>query len=61
MQASAEMYIKYANDAREENLLHLAEWFIEVSRRSAAHKKSFEDLLKYYDPATPNPELRADW
>ena len=53
MQASAEMYTKYADDAREDKLPHLAEWFIELSRRSAAHKKSFEDLLKYYDPAPP--------
>ena len=61
MQASAEMYTKYADDAREDNLPHLAEWFGELSRRSSAHKKSFEDLLKYYDPAIPHPELRADW
>jgi rubrerythrin len=53
MQASTEMYTKYADDAREDKLPHLAEWFIELSRRSAAHKKSFEDLLKYYDPAPP--------
>lgn len=53
MQKSAEMYTKYADDAREENLPHLAEWFTELSRRSFAHKKSFEDLLKYYDPAPP--------
>jgi rubrerythrin len=53
MQKSVEMYTKYADDAREDKLPHLAEWFIELSRRSAAHKKSFEDLLKYYDPAPP--------
>jgi rubrerythrin len=53
MQKSTEMYTKYADDAREENLPHLVEWFTELSRRSFAHKKSFEDLLKYYDPAPP--------
>ena len=69
MQASAEMYIKYADDARADNLPHLAEWFSELSRRAASHKKSFEDLLRYYesDPSKfynsdlPDPELRADW
>ena len=53
MQKSAEMYTKYAADALEEKLPHLAEWFSELSRRSFAHKKSFEDLLKYYDPVPP--------
>jgi rubrerythrin len=69
MQASAEMYIKYADEARVKKLPHLAEWFTELSRRAASHKKSFEDLLRYYDsdPSKfydsdlPNPELRADW
>ncbi len=61
MQASANIYLKYADDAREDNLPHLVEWFMELSRRSAAHKKSFEDLLKYYDFTIPQPELRADW
>jgi rubrerythrin len=56
MQKSAEMYTKYAADALEEKLPHLVEWFGELSRRSLAHKKSFEDLLKYYDPAPPDDE-----
>ena len=56
MQKSSEMYTKYAADALEENLPHLVEWFSELSRRSAAHKKSFEDLLKYYDPAPPDDD-----
>jgi rubrerythrin len=61
IQASADMYTKYADDAREDNLPHLAEWFTDLARRSNAHKKSFEDLLKYYDNTIPHAELRADW
>ena len=56
MQASSHMYKKYAEDALEDKLPHLVEWFGELSRRALAHKKSFEDLLKYYDPAPPSDD-----
>lgn len=42
------VYLQMAEDATQEQLPHLAEWFLELSRSSVIHQKQFEDLLQYY-------------
>jgi len=45
---SEKIYRQMAEDATQEQLPHLAEWFTELSRNSVIHQKQFEDLLQYY-------------
>jgi len=47
------MYSQMAEDARNENLPHLEEWFKTLASQTDRHRQVFEDLIKTYRDPRP--------
>jgi rubrerythrin len=53
LEKSFKMYSQMADDARNENLPHLEEWFKSLATQSDRHRQVFEDLISTYRDPRP--------